>query len=373
MKPYAALDLSRSPSASKRDSAPGANAGKQPAAKRRAGLGAGKKQPPAKKLKVEDPHQRSISSFLARPSRNTAAGSTPEIKAEQGAQEVNNSDSAVKEEELEDPLADVDIEGQMKLERAIQRAAAARKQKQQHEAEERVVTDPNEGGFVKQGQDPLEAAAALGAPAIVADLSDADILPDARPEAETAGEATRIGNEAKQSAAEQKPTARPGAPHIPLQAQQSPDNDPHIKVEHDSPSAGAPVKQEEPEDGMPDVSMVEAADREAGDMADEKLQDMTATVKLEGMPDVKLEDPAAEKQLRQLGMFSSARSNTKGVANALIEKRKIRQRKAGIGTPEKTSAAANGATDANALPQTAQSPVPAQRDGTAESGVGLLL
>ena len=370
MKPNAAQDLPRSPSTSKRE---GAKAGKQPAAKRRAGSGAGKKQHPTKKLKVEDPHQRSIASFLARPSRDTAAGSTPEIKAEQRTQEVNNSDSAVKEEEHEDPLADVDIEGQMKLERAIQRAAAARRRKQRHEAEEKVHTDPKEGGFVRQGQDPLEAAAAVGAAAMVADLSDADILADAQPEAETAGEVTGNGSEAKRSAAEQKPVVRPGAPHTSIQAQQRPHNDPHIKAEHDTPSAGAPVKQEEAEDGTADVSMVETADREAGDTTGEKLRDLAGTEKLEGMPDVKPEDPAAEKQLRQLGMFSSARSNTKGVANALIEKRKIRQRKAGIGTPEQKCAAANGAADAATSSQTTQSPAPAQRDGTAENGVGCLL
>ena len=369
-KPHVlAQDLPRSPSAAKKDSAPSAKAGKQPAAKRRAGgSAAGRpKQPPAKKLKVEDPHQRSIASFLARPSsRTTAAGSTPEIKAAQRTQEVNNSDSAVKEEEQEDPLADVDVEGQLKLERAIQRAAAARKQKQQRKAEEEAVTDPNEGGFVKQGQDPTEAAAALGASAmVVADLSDADILADAEPEAETADVRTRRHNNAGREA-----NSIAGALHSRLQAEQPVGDISQVKAEHDTSGAEAPVKQEEAEGGLSDVSMDEAADREAEEIAERILQNPAAMVKLEEVPDVKLEDPAAEKQLRQLGMFSSARSNTKGVANALIEKRKVRQRKAGLGSPEEKTSTANGSADATGSSQPTKSPAPAQQNGTAENGVG---
>ena len=359
-KPSAAPDLQRSPSAVKRDTAPGANASKQPASKRRAGSGAGKKQPPAKKLKVEDPHQRSIASFLARPSWAAAAGSSPEIKSEQRTQEVNNSDSAVKEEEKEeDLLADVDVEGQMKLERAIQRAAAARREKQQQIAEDRIVTDPNEGGFVKQGPDPLEAAAALGASARVADLSDADILADDEPEA---------GHRPDKNHADARPSATAGAPRTPQKAQQPAVDDPSAAPRCDASLTETPVKDEEVEEARLDVSMDDAADIKAERIADEELQNPTATV--EGMPDVKLEEPAAEKQLRQLGMFSSARSNSKGVANALIEKRKVRQRKAGIGTPEEKNSAANGSTDAVASAQPLKTSAPTQQDGTAENGVG---
>ena len=365
VKPSAAQSLPRSPSATKQDSAPGANAGKQLAAKRRAGSGAGKKQPPAKKLKVEDPHQRSIASFLAQPSRAAAAGSTPEIKTEQRTQEVNNCDSAVKEEE-EDLLADVDVEGQMKLERAIQRAAAATRKKQQHKAEDMIVTDLNEGGFVKQGPDPLEAAAALGASAMVADLSDADILADDEPEPNTAGKGA--GHRPDQSHEDTKPFAT--APRRLLNPQQPAVDEACAEAESDSLHTEAPVKHEEDEEDTLVVSKTEAADRAAEHRADGKLQKPTATVKLEGLPDVKLEDPAVERQLRQLGMFSSARSNSKGVANALIEKRKVRQRKAGIGTPEEKNSAASGAADASASAQPTKAPASAQQDETADNGVG---
>ncbi len=369
--PSATQDLPRSPSATRKDSA---KAGKQPAAKRRAGTSAAgkQKQPPVKKLKVEDPHQRSIASFLARPtSRARAAGSAPVVKAEEGPQEVNNSDSAVNGEEQEDPLADVDVEGQMKLERAIQRAATARRQKQQLKAEEEAGTDPNEGGFVKQGQDPLEAAAALGGACamVVADLSDADILADADPEADTANVRTGRSSNPQHNHAGHQAKSTAGALHTALQAEQPPGDASQVKAEHDSSSAEVPVKQEGAEGDLPDVSMDEAAEREAEETADRFLQDPAAMVKLEEVPDVKLEDPAAEKQLRQLGMFSSARSNTKGVANALIEKRKVRQRKAGLGTPEEKSSAINGAADATGSSQPTKSPAQAQQNGTTENGV----
>ena len=323
---------------------------------------------------MEDPHQRSIASFLARPtSRTAAAGSAPVVKTEEDPQEVNNSDSAVKVEEQEDPLAGVDVEGQMKLERAIQRAAAARKQKQQNKAEEEAVTDPNEGGFVKQGQDPSEAAAALGASAmVVADLSDADILVDANPEAETADVRSRRSSNAQHNNAGHEAKNIAGALCTRLQGQQPAGDDAQVKAEHDSSGAEAPVKQEEAEAALSDVSMDEAAERDVEEIAERISTDPAAIVKLEGMPDVKLEDPAAEKQLRQLGMFSSARSNTKGVANALIEKRKVRQRKAGLGTPEEKSLITNSAAD-TAGPAQPKSPAPAQQNGAAENGVSTTL
>ena len=83
MKPKAVQDLPRSQSAVKATGVPSAKTGKQPAAKKRAASGPSKKQAPAKKLKVEDPQQRSIASFLASPSRAAAAATNaPGIKVE---------------------------------------------------------------------------------------------------------------------------------------------------------------------------------------------------------------------------------------------------------------------------------------------------
>lgn len=305
--------------------------------------------------------------------------------AEQCTQAVNNSDSAAREEE-EDPLAGVDVEAQLKIERAIERAAAAKRQKQQREADERVHTDPNEGGFVKHGPDPLEAAAALATPAIVADLSDADILADGLLEAGAGDEGAKRGSPAHSSHAAHGPIAIP--PLKSPQAERPTAEAVLVKVEPDTSAAGIQVQQEEADVSIPDGTMEEVGDarpqdspyvkleKAAADLTPEHLSDAKADesargVKQEGISDGKMEDPIAEKQLRQMGMFSSGRSNTKGVANALIEKRKSRQRKAGIGAGEDNGGAVDNPGDTSAAAQQTKVPALAQQNGKADSGVSL--
>ena len=406
-KPKAVQAPAQSPKAARSKTTASIRTAKQPAAKRKASSGIGKTQPSAKKSKVEDPHQRTLASFLASPSRPAApsssapagkaehgaqaaahiahasrdpsikaeqgvgaapctapASSAPTIKAEQGVepkaeaevdlQAAHRAHSAAPEEGLEDPLAGISVEHQRKIERAIERAAAAKRQRQEKEAEDRVLTDPSEGGFVKQGPDPSEIAAAVPAAAVVAELSVGDILADNMPEAEppnvaikhepSAGTMHSGDGQTTEASIPQEPSKGCGqhvagnAPtvlHVPVKAEPNP---------ADASALQAPVKLEEAGGGVSDAMLEQTAD-------------------------VNAEDPVVveKQQLRQLGMFSSARSNTKGVANALIEKRKIRQRKAGIGFSEDDgSAAANGQADAA---KSSEAPALAQETQKPEDGV----
>jgi hypothetical protein len=291
------------------------------------------------------------------------ASSAPTIKAEQGVepkvgaeddlQAAHRTHSAAPEEGREDPLAGISVEHQMKIERAIERAAAAKRQRQEREAEDRVLTDPNEGGFVKQGPDLSEIAAAVPAAAVVAELSVGDILADNMAEAKPPNDAIKHElsagtmhsgcGQTTEASTPQEPSNGCGqhvagsgftALHVPVKAE---------PTAADASALQAPVKLEEAGGGVSDAMLEQTAD-------------------------VKAEDPVVEKQqLRQLGMFSSARSNTKGVANALIEKRKIRQRKAGIGSSEDNgSAAANGQADAA---KSSEAPALAQETQKREDGV----
>lgn len=396
----------QSPIAARSKATASSRTAKQPAAKRKPFTGTGKKQPSAKKPKVEDPHQRTLASFLASPSRPAApSSSAPAVKAEQGAQAAARAapassaprikaaqgvgavpctaparstptikaergvdpkveaeedlqpapraDSAAPEEGQEDPLAGVSVEDQMKIERAIERAAAAKRQKQEKEAEDRVLTDPNEGGFVKQGPDPSQIAAAVPAAAVVAELSVSDILADSMAEAEAPDDAIKHepsagtmhsgDGQTTEANTSQEPSKGCGqhvagsastALHVPVKAEPN---------AADASALQAPVNLEE-----------------AGEEVSDAMLEQTA--------DVKAEDLVVEKQqLRQLGTFSSARSNRKGVANALIEKRKIRQRKAGIGSSEDNgSAADNGQVDAA---KSSEAPALAQETQKPEDGV----
>ena len=352
---------------------------KQPAAKRRALAAPGKKQPSVKKARVEDPHQRTLASFLAAPGRRAAPESSasaehaePEHEpqqhpgsrpAEPGAgasadqePQHHSLSSAVKDEEVleeEDLLAGVQVEDQLKIERAIERAAAARRQKQQKRAEERVLTDPSEGGFVKQGPQALDSQPTP--PAMVADLSVADILSNSQ-----AGvEAEDAGTKQAASAGHERPIEEMGGdPATEAQrlggGRQNPGQN-----EPEHPSATATVKQEDIQDGLLHVKLEEAAHGIAPVKQQDTQQDLPE-VKMEGLLDAKQEGGGAGLQLRKLGTFSSARPSTKGVANALIEKRRIRQRKAGIEDPEATEEPNSG----HRAPASAQ-----QKGGKAEDGV----
>ena len=317
--------------AARSGSATASAAKKQPAAKRRASAAPGKKQPSVKKARAEDPNQRTLASFLAAPSRRAVpesiasaehpepehepqhhSGSTP---AEPGASASADQEpqhhslgSAVRVEEVpeeEDLLAGVQVEDQLKIERAIERAAAARRQKQQKQAEERVLTDPSEGGFVKQGPEALDSQPTP--PAMVADLSVADILSNSQ-----AGvEAADAGTEQAAPAGHERPTEEMGGDPAtkgqrPGRARQNPgQNEPeHL-------SATATVKQEDIQDGLLHVKVEEAAHSVAPVKQQDTQQDLPE-VKMEGFLDAKQEGGGAGMQLRQLGTFSSARAQYKG-------------------------------------------------------------
>ena len=367
------------PPAARLGSTTASTAKKQPAAKRRASAGSSKKQLSVKKPRVEDPHQRTLASFLAGPGRRAvpeSIASAEQAEPEHEPQQLPDSrpaepaagapanqepqhhslGSVVKDEEVpeeEDLLAGVQVEDQLKIERAIERAAAARRQKQQKQAEERVLTDPSEGGFVKQGPEALDSHAAV--PAMVADLSVADILSNSQAGAKAAG----AGNERASPAGHERPTEEMGGD--PATEGQSPggarQNPGQNEPEH--PSATAIVKQEDIQDGLLHVELVEAAHSIAPVKQQDTQRDLPE-VKMEGLLDAKQEGGGAGMQLRQLGTFSSARPSTKGVANALIEKRRIRQRKAGIEDPEATEEPSS----AHRAPASAQ-----QKGGKAEDGV----
>jgi hypothetical protein len=241
----------------------------------------------------------------------------------------------------------------MRIERAIQRAAAAKRQREEKGAEDRVLTDPHAGGFVKQGTDPSGFAAAAPAAAVVAELSAGDILADSMAEAEV----PRTGSKHEWSAGTMHggdgQTPESNTPQEPSKGcgEHVAGNAPatlcvHVKAEpHEADACAlqAPVKLEEAGEGAAHAMLVQTED-------------------------VKAEDPAVEKeQLRQLGTFSSARSNMKGVANALIEKRKIRQRKAGIGSSEDHGSAA-AISQAEAT-KSSEAPALTQETQKAEDGV----
>lgn len=223
---------------------------------------------------------------------------------------------------------------------------AARKQKQQKEAEERVLTDPSEGGFVKQGPDISEAGA-VPLPAKVAELTAGDILADSLDDT-PAAEAAKHAPSAGLRQANAQPGSTPSVPHELPENGTSPAEGAAVKSEPDLPDSKAAVKLEEAGEGPPNIKMEEASD-------------------------LAPQDAGAEKQLRQMGMFSSGRSNTKGVANALIEKRKSRQRKAGTGAAEDSGRPGGGQPDASGSGQASRATAAAQQNGKADNGVCIKL
>ena len=190
---------------------------------------------------------------------------------------------------------------------------------------------------------------------MVADLSVADILSNSQ-----AGvEAEDAGTKQAASAGHERPIEEMGGdPATEAQrlggGRQNPGQN-----EPEHPSATATVKQEDIQDGLLHVKLEEAAHGIAPVKQQDTQQDLPE-VKMEGLLDAKQEGGGAGMQLRQLGTFSSARPSTKGVANALIEKRRIRQRKAGIEDPEATEEPSS----AHRAPASAQ-----QKGGKAEDGV----